>query len=813
MIFGLAPILFLQALSGFVISTSSFTLPHRRHQCRRYVSDYRQDHAYFVNPTSLQTSSIDDAIDIDDKTQITKTKSAIATKLVDEVDSDCTSLLPEKTFNLYYRIHCTLTLLRKYFPTLLDLPPISTSMAQQWIYDSNVTITGPKGEQLAVGIDEVMGITRALAVVTTAARRAGSLFDMAVTGNREGVDTLSNGVDCELIMDAENHYQILVLWRTRLPQPSLSSTDKQYTEISGRSTVELSRETGRVSNLQIQKVKINGVTIIESLGSALATIRSTARSSPLFETLSGTASSVGSSSSGNPFLDGILSGIRDVVQAVDTLPSAEDGAACTGSPLYIFPHTYWKNVSFPALNTSSEADFSTPVEIDQYASDHIPVLGSESFVEYAILHEALASFERYGLDQLAGSSADSDTNDIRALFSSDAKLDSATGSNSEAYTTLLKGSAVADLYRSLALFRQSSGSDWKIKRTDIELAERSLTVSWESKSPLKVEGADKFTFQKPRLTTSSNRLPLTSDGDKAEIVEACERFFDGNDASYLRIERIENLNLTVGGVAADSEWANSFIAAALRTAGNSPIPDPTISELLRALANRQSTPKKSTSQKKVTPPTTMPLLEDAAAASFYNILRSLHFDLANVGNADTTSSIPAGAYVADDIELRGLLRERLVSGSQGYSRLIGVAISSLRAAIKTGRVRLAAPPKPTIEVTTKGSIRVDFLLALWIDAPTFGTRPGGFGVPLKIQLVCEYVVGDNGKIVEHIILESRLNGVLTPGDVFSRWIKGLTSSTSDQVELLDSNGMPAALEQLVGALNWVKSMQNRGKKN
>ena len=813
-----ALVLFICALNESLVSVLTFTASVRGNELQQSSRRHRCAVAPTQGCTStcLQASSTADAKDADLE-KVTKTKIADATK-IREVDANSISLLPEKKFNTYCRLHCTLTLLRKYFPSLLDLPPISTSTAQKWIYDTNITVTGPKGEQLAVGVDEVMGITRALAVVTSAARRAGSLLDMAVAGNKaRDSSSVGDGVECELMMDADNPFRVLVLWRTRLPQPSLASTDKQYTEISGRSTLDLSRESGRVSNLQIQKVQINGVTIIESLGSVLATIRSTARSSPLFETLSGTATSA--SSSGNLLLDGILSGIRDVVEAVDTMPSSSDSA---GAPLYILSKTDWKNVSFPALNKSSDLTFSSPVQIDQYPHDapsQIPVVGSELFVEYTMLHRSLVNLEKYGLDQLAGNTVDSTVakEDIRGFFSSDARLVASTRSSNKRenadYTTLLKGSGnIADLYRSLALFRQTSGGDWSITDTETNWRERALIVSWQSNAPLKVEGSDKFTFEKPLLATSSTRLPLIGDGGKDEITKICSNLFDDQDSTPLKIDRIENLNLTVGGVAADSDWANSFIAAALRTGLTGNVPDPTISELLRALTNRQSTSKKtpaSKAPKKEQIPSSMPLLEDSAAAAFYNILRSLHLDLANIGNPDIKQLTPAGAYIADDVELRGLLRERLVSGSQGYNRLIGVAMSSLRAAIQTGRVRLAAPPRPTIEVTSKGSIRVDFTLALWIDAPTFGSPPGGFGVPLKIQLASEYIIDNSGKIQEHVILESRLNGVLTPGDVFSRWIKGLTSSQAEQVDLIDGNGVPAALEQLVGA---VKSMQNRNKK-
>ncbi|KAL7486052.1 hypothetical protein ACHAW6_011713 [Cyclotella cf. meneghiniana] len=877
---------FLHVLNGRFAITASYTARylhprpslltghHDRNQLRCGSVGPRSDTTYSPNTRSWAViSSVEDdeakETHATPKRNVTKTKVAEPARILDAAreihgsySTSIPGLLPKKTFELYCRMHCTLTLLRKYFPTLLDLPPLSTSIAKQWIYDANITITGPRGEQLAVGIDEVMGVTRALAVATTAARRAGSFLDMAVAGgvssSSASTTAIYDKVECELLMDPNNPFRVLALWRTRLPAPSIPNSDRQYTEFSGKSIVELSHQTGRVSNLQIQKVQINGVTIIESLGSTLATIRRTARSSPIFESLSRGTSSAGSRS-GNPLLDGILNGIRDVVDAVDSLPSSlDDDGAADACPLFILPEMHWKNMSSkvasefvdgPSINDnvdyvvtdkSNEKDSPTiPLLIDEFSTDdqvefQYPIVGSASFVEYAILHQSLANFANYGLHHLAGESNTRSTESdevyqannkvtIRSLFSTDVRLISSSGKSTKSanddYTTLLKGAGnVADLYRSLSLLREYSGGDWSAKTIKADWRNRCLVVSWESKSPLKVEGSDKFVFEKP--VPASSFLPLTSDGDKENIAKRCSSFFNDLHSIPLKVDLIENLSLTVGGVAADSEWANSFIAAALRTglAGSAPLPDPTISELLRALANRQTTSKKSTSSRKETSPSLMPMLEDSAAASFYGILRSLHFDLSKIGDTDTKSSSPAGVYLAEDIELRGLLGERLVSGVKAYNRLTGVVISSLRAAMQTNRVRLAAPPKPTIEVTSKGSIKVDFILALWIDAPTFplsqsGTQgSGGFGVPLKMQLVSEYIIDKSGKIREHVILESRLNGVLTPGDVFSRWIKSLTSTSSNLVDDTNVNGMPAALEQLFGALSWVRAMQTRKSK-
>jgi hypothetical protein len=239
---------------------------------------------------------------------------------------------------------------------------------------------------------------------------------------------------------------------------------------------------------------------------------------------------------------------------------------------------------------------------------------------------------------------------------------------------------------------------------------------------------------------------------------------------------------------------------------NAPLPDATIIELLRSLTQKKTSAKKTTDS-------SFPSLDDAAAVSFYGCLRALHNDIPNIASAGS-SSTPAGEFLADTVEMRGLLGEVLVRGHQNYRRLLGIATSSLRAGIQTNAVRLAAKPRTTVEVTSKGSIRVNLILALWVapQLPLGGaigqSQDGnqGFGAPLKIEISSEYIIDLQGKIREHIILESRLNGVLTPGDLFSRWIKGMTREEDSK-----SKVAPSPLDSLVDVITWVRSKQERKK--
>ncbi|KAL7539923.1 hypothetical protein ACHAXR_010286, partial [Thalassiosira sp. AJA248-18] len=562
-------------------------------------------------------------------------------------------------------------------------------------------------------------------------------------------------------------------------------------------------------------------------------------------------------SSGNSLLDGLLSGISSGIQdVVDALPASEETYdSSLESPLYVVPEPLWDGAAFPIIdkglvrNTTSESvdenattytdnepsEQQYPVPIDAYSkAGQIPLVGSEAFVEYAMSHTALQSFANYGLHQLAGTttsattdleeSIDSDVSSekVRSLFATDAELgtfgtSAAGASETNDYITLLRGAGkVADLYRSLALFRETAGGDWEIKSLEADLESQRVIVHWKSESPLQIEGTDVFVFEAPSLA-SSHRLPLSSDGDKDEVATRCKSYFNDESGSnihfHLKICRIENLKLTIAGVTADSSWAQSFISAALRSgiAENTPLPDATITELLRALTTKKKPPTiKSTHKEETQKDATMAVLDDAAAVSFYEILRALHNDLPTIATGASSSSVPAGAFLADNVELRGLLDEVLARGSQTYKRLLRIVISTLNAAIQTNAVRLAAQPRPTIEITAKGSIKVNLILALWVVAPNLmggAAQPSndqGFGVPLKLEVTSEYIIDKAGKIREHRVLESRLNGVLTPGDVFSRWIKGLTREEDDNSKVVSSG-----IESIMEAISWVRAMQGR----
>jgi hypothetical protein len=154
---------------------------------------------------------------------------------------------------------------------------------------------------------------------------------------------------------------------------------------------------------------------------------------------------------------------------------------------------------------------------------------------------------------------------------------------------------------------------------------------------------------------------------------------------------------------------------------------------------------------------------------------------------------------------------------------VGLLVASLRAALRTGRVQAEqSKPSVQVELTAKGNIRCSVTLYLKI-LPIPEGFPGldsnvllQTSLPLKIGLVSEYVIdADTGLISQHELVESRVNGQLTPSDIVSQWIRrrqipmigGSTRGDSDS----DSNSNNATAEEswmqtALDTVNWVRSL-------
>jgi hypothetical protein len=73
------------------------------------------------------------------------------------------------------------------------------------------------------------------------------------------------------------------------------------------------------------------------------------------------------------------------------------------------------------------------------------------------------------------------------------------------------------------------------------------------------------------------------------------------------------------------------------------------------------------------------------------------------------------------------------------------------------------------------------------------------GLPLKLQLISDYSTNKEGKIVEHAIVETRVNDQLTPADVVTRFLKGTAFEEG-----------PLPVQSVLDALNWARNIAGNG---
>ena len=372
---------------------------------------------------------------------------------------------------------------------------------------------------------------------------------------------------------------------------------------------------------------------------------------------------------------------------------------------------------------------ATTVALDQYNSS-VPLPGSSSWKNYSDIYKALNRFVDSGIPILSNSlSRDS----IKELFADHAQL---CGIDGVALCT--GGTQVATFYRTLASLRQGTLGNWNVQNVVGDWRTRSIMVSWSTRNPIAIRGKDRFRI------------------DSAGLVE-----------------RVEQEELVVAGTPVeDPEWFKLFVTAI--ESGRSSAGAELVLELLEQVNSKGRTPNPAQDE---TPP-----LSDAAAASVYAILVSLHSDLANFMNL---TAPPASEYFAQNLQLRGYLNEVLARDETQYRQAVGVTLASFRGAIRAGRLSVEVPPKATVEFQSDRSIRVSLVMQLRIKVVD------EVGLPLQLELLSIFKTDSNGKIYEHRLLESRVNGQLTPGDIVTQWLRKAPPSPENFV---------------LDALTWARSL-------
>ena len=166
----------------------------------------------------------------------------------------------------------------------------------------------------------------------------------------------------------------------------------------------------------------------------------------------------------------------------------------------------------------------------------------------------------------------------------------------------------------------------------------------------------------------------------------------------------------------------------------------------------------------------------------------------------TTPQSPPGLdFMSDSVQLLGYLGEVLLRGKQQYQQNVGLPVRGLSKGLESGRIISEKPPSTQVSLTMEN--RIEFSLTLHLRLSMSGFSPGDFlfqrngntensdmsnaflapssGIPLKIQLRSEYVLDPiTGDITQHRLLESLVNGQLTPADMLSRFLQGRESGSN-----------------------------------
>uniref|UniRef100_A0A7S1FJV3 Uncharacterized protein n=1 Tax=Corethron hystrix TaxID=216773 RepID=A0A7S1FJV3_9STRA len=420
------------------------------------------------------------------------------------------------------------------------------------------------------------------------------------------------------------------------------------------------------------------------------------------------------------------------------------------------------------------SSLSHVLEVDKHwekiAMD-LPTPGTLSWEIYAGPHLALSYLVRDGIPALANGEIGEMLFDPGAEFFIGGKN---IGGNVQT-PTIVGGRRIAALYTALGVARRQWGGAWFNDPDGIvfDWKEMTVTIRWKAEQNVAggslpstiLLGSDRFTLRRPPplLYDVSNRSAHTSN-------------------IALSIIRIDQLELSLNDVSVDP----SVIRAVVRTMDGASESTPAgILDLLQK-STTVSLPKK-------VPPNFLPY-DDEAAAKTYRILCALSHDYAKLAYTVMSSSLPiqppAEGYLSDSIIFTGLLGETLLSGLERYSSLVDATATALRILVKNRAVRFEGEDDilpVNVQFIPPGQIRVSLALKLTIMTPLPPLRGVGSGrnngdrtvlfsgsrLPLKIDLVSDYVADAKGKIVEHHLLETRVNGALAPADRLAKWMKEL----------------------------------------
>ncbi len=387
----------------------------------------------------------------------------------------------------------------------------------------------------------------------------------------------------------------------------------------------------------------------------------------------------------------------------------------------------------------------------------IPLPGTDEWKEYTLSHEILIRLCEQVIPLL------STNRDLNKFFSANATLIGTQGSG-----RLLQGrEALSQFFQGLSLARRSTGGTWVLQKAHV--------LNWKSRKI----ALDYVATNNPWTIRGQDLYTLDEDGLIHEIQQT----------------RLE-VTAPDGSVSLDGAWLMKNLALAVERSKNPSTIGPNIRDLFADVLFQQ--------QGAVIPASTRPKVSEAAAAKTYYFMSELHQSIPGMWNA----TLPPGAdYLADTVELKGYLGEILLRGSTVYTRAIGSLLTAARQSSTQKRLLIDSDPRPRVELTKKGKIRLSLTLPFRIPPPL--GFPDAAAVPLIVRIVSDYKLdSQTGLVVQHQLVETRVNGQLTPGDVLSRNLQRMWNREQESVPRSNDD----LLQSVTDAVSWLRTFSTVVKK-
>lgn len=665
-------------------------------------------------------------------------------------------LLSDDDFDRFCAIDETIQNLKEQLPSTL-LRPLTTLSADK-VYEANLrlTVLVPKsnnnndddekeGEQsengeitLLQSRDELVSLSDVLVLATSAAQQARTLLSMSPGRNAkqnekgDSASLNSDTVQCQLVMD-DTLNCIRIPWKTQVPLLAAGSTT--IARLEGLSELLLNSTSGKVHTHRLRSVTWNGRSINgPEIGQALRAIQSASLNFQKAPRLPQFESNKNNAVFWKELRDGIL-------EQAATAAAASSKKQAPNEP---------KPTVYAVNDVQSIRGWMHDTSHNVTSSSAIPLPGNSEWKDYAAAHECLLTFCDQRVPMLAGTDGPKSASiDPNVFFTPNVTFAALDGS------IVMTGSdLVASFYRSLSLARRGTGQRWTVTRSSVlDWRKRSLAIDYDATNALP-----------PRWHVKGRDMYILNKIDTPIVQQIRQLDFQANSAD--------------GNLVLDSTWLmNNLVGAVKRShraaagGGGGVI---NMGEVFSDLLLQQGGTLSSSNLGNANGNRNK--ISKSAAANIYYLMSTL-LEQSSILFAEKSEQIlPPGAdFLQDNVELNGYLGETLVRGRNAYNRLFRTIISGTRQSVAEKLLVVEDVPPPRVELVSEATVRLFLAISFRIPPPRLLSNTGGpsvnamLGVPLKIELVSDYAMDStSGLVTKHTLIETRVNGKLTPGDVLSR---------------------------------------------